>query len=123
MSPGLVINDRIRAIREHKKLTGSELAIITGLNQSEISQIESRSKRSPRLDTVQRIARALDVSLDFLSGGIEYQGSLDKALASESLNLYLREANLGEEQIRALRAVGESPTAPQSDSGLGKVRQ
>lgn len=87
---------------------------MTGLNQSEISQIESGSKRSPRLDTVQRIARALDVSLDFLSGGYEYQGSLDKALASESLNLYLRDAHLGEEQMRALRAVAESATAPQS---------
>jgi len=113
MGPGLIINDRIRATRKHKGLNASDLARLTGLNQSEISQIESGRKRSPRLDTIQRIARALDVSIDFLSGSYEYD-SLDKALATESLNLYLRDVKLEERQVSALRAVAQGDGAPQS---------
>lgn len=114
MPLGLIINDRVKAIREHKNLTGSDLARMTGLNQSEISQIESGTKRSPRLDTIQRIARALDVSLDFLSGSYAYNGSLDRALAWEALNLYLRDVHVSEEQVGALRVVADGATAPQS---------
>jgi len=113
MSAGLIINDRIKAIRNHKILSASDLARLSGLNQSEISQIESGQKRSPRLDTIQRIARALDVSIDYLSGGYEYD-SLDKALAEESLKLYLQNVKLHEEQVGALRSVAEGNSAPQS---------
>ncbi len=119
MSAGLIINDRIKAIREHKGLSASDLARVTGLNQSEISQIESGRKRSPRLDTIQRIARALDVSIDYLSGRYEYD-SLDKALAAESLKLYLLDVKLREEQVRALQGVAESNSAPQSIREWGR---
>ena len=114
MPAGLIINDRIKLIRERKGLTASALARMAGLNQSEISQIESHLKRSPRLDTIQRIARALDVSIDFLLGSYEYRGSLDTALAFEALNLYLRDRNLSEEQISGLRRVAEGSTPPRS---------
>src|SRR5881398_2305945 len=113
MPIGQIINDRIRAIREHKGLSASDLARMTGVSQSEISQIETGRKRSPRLDTIQRIALAFEVSLDFLSGRYDYR-SLDEALASESLSLYLRDAKLPDAQARALRGVAESKTAPLS---------
>ncbi|HEX5413791.1 MAG TPA: helix-turn-helix transcriptional regulator [Terriglobia bacterium] len=112
MSPGLIINDRIKAIRERKRLSASELARMAGVNPSEISQIESGRKRSPRLDTVQRIARALDVSIDYLSGQVEHEGSLARALALEALNLYLRESKLDEDEVRGLLGVVETEAAP-----------
>jgi transcriptional regulator with XRE-family HTH domain len=117
MTLALIINERIKVIREHKGLTASDLARMTGLNQSEISQIESGRKRSPRLDTIQRIARAMDVTIDFLSGGREYPCSLANALALEALDLYLRDSAVHDVQTGALRAVAESATAPQSIMG------
>ena len=117
MAPGLIINERIKTIREHKELTASDLARMTGLNQSEISQIESGHKRSPRLDTIQRIARALDVSIDFLSGSHEYPCPIANALALEALELYLRDLSLGDEEVNALRSVAACTTAPQSIKG------
>ncbi len=87
---------------------------MTRLSQSEISQVESGAKRSPRIDTIQRIAYALEVSIDYLLGRYDYEGPLAKALAMESLALFLRKANLSEQQVRGLRQIAEGDAAPQS---------
>jgi transcriptional regulator with XRE-family HTH domain len=89
---------------------------MTGLSESEISQIESGVKRSPRVDTIQRIAMALDVSMDFLLGCFDYGAPLEKALAMESLALFLKASKprVTEEQSRALRKIAESGSGPQS---------
>ena len=119
MRSPLIVNDRIRAIREHKGLRPCDLVRITGLSESEISQIEGGLKRSPRVDTIQRIALALDVSIDFLLGRYDYEGPLGDALAMESLALFLKSSKLQmtEAQSRALREIAESGSGPQSIRG------
>lgn len=51
--------------RRRRCLSMSELARIAGTHVSEISRLK-RGLRDPRLSTMARIARALDVSLDSL---------------------------------------------------------
>jgi hypothetical protein len=62
---------------------------------------------------------ALDVSTDFLLGRYDYDGPLEKALAMESLALFLKTSKLGvtEAQSRALRKIAESGSGPQSIRG------
>ena len=59
------IGERIQKCRIKKKMTQAELAEKIDTNQKHLSRIESGYHRSS-LDTIVSIARALDVSVDFL---------------------------------------------------------
>lgn len=54
--------NKIRQLRQEKKLTIEELAEITGFTSSYISQLE-RNKLEPSLTALTKISKALDVSL------------------------------------------------------------
>jgi len=52
----------IRRLREAKKLTQDQLAAAVGMMRSNISRIEA-AKHRPTLETMEKIAKALKVSL------------------------------------------------------------
>jgi len=56
----------VRVWREQRGLTQTELAARAGLNQGDISNIES-GKRGAQFTTMVKIARALDIDLDDLA--------------------------------------------------------
>ena len=56
------VGEKIKDIREDKGLTLEDMASLTGLSSSEISQIENQMV-SPSLGTLIKLARVLDVSL------------------------------------------------------------
>jgi len=58
----LQLGARIRALRQARRLTLRQLAVRAGVTESFLSQVE-REVASPSIATVQRIARALDVSI------------------------------------------------------------
>lgn len=62
------IGDRIKEARAQKKLTQSELADILKVPYQSIGQWE-RSARNPKLGTLQKIADALDVDINWLIHG------------------------------------------------------
>ncbi|MBS3789104.1 helix-turn-helix transcriptional regulator [Candidatus Bipolaricaulota bacterium] len=53
--------DRLRELREEKGLAQDKLAMKAGLNPSYVGFIE-RAQRNPTLETIHRLASALDVS-------------------------------------------------------------
>lgn len=55
----------VRVWREYRGLTGEALAAAAGIAQSYVSQIET-GRRDGTLDTMVRLARALDVTVDDL---------------------------------------------------------
>jgi transcriptional regulator with XRE-family HTH domain len=59
------IAQNIRTLREKKKMTLQELADLTGLTRSYLSKIE-RSKKAPPYSTLNKIAGALEVEINFL---------------------------------------------------------
>ena len=59
--------DRIRECRELMRLSKTQLAEKTGLTVSAISQFES-GERDPNLDSLNKLADALEVSVDYLIG-------------------------------------------------------
>ena len=61
--PSMATN--IRAWRSYRKLTQGDLETKVGLSHNSISRIETESV-SPKLSTVERIARALELSLEEL---------------------------------------------------------
>lgn len=55
------LGDRIRQLRTERQLSQLDLANLVGVRQSAISAFETGEKM-PRVDTLQRIASALEVS-------------------------------------------------------------
>jgi transcriptional regulator with XRE-family HTH domain len=58
----MIIGDRLRAIREEKKLSQGEIEKRTGLLRCYISRVEN-SHTVPSIETLEKLARALEVPL------------------------------------------------------------
>jgi len=58
----------VRALREAKGWTQTDLAVVLDMNRGHISDIE-RGKREPGLITLQIIARGLDTTMEHLLKG------------------------------------------------------
>ncbi len=58
----MIIGDRIRSLREDKKLSQGDIEKRTGLLRCYISRVEN-GHTVPALDTIEKIARALEVPL------------------------------------------------------------
>jgi SOS-response transcriptional repressor LexA len=65
------IGDRIRAARLAKKLERNELASAIGVSYTTIELIENHKTEMPRLKNLKRIARVLDVTVEWLQTGNE----------------------------------------------------
>lgn len=59
---------KLRTERRKRDVTQKELANAVGIDQASISLFES-GKRNPSLETIVKIAKYLDVSLDYLTKG------------------------------------------------------
>lgn len=61
-----LIGKRIKVLRMDRRLTQRDMEEATGVSRSHISKIESGKVVNPGLDTLEKIARALKVSVSFL---------------------------------------------------------
>lgn len=69
-SEKIKIGDKIRKIREEKKITQKELAERLGTSQQNLAQYEN-GKRNPKIKTLQKIADALEIPVSELYEGSE----------------------------------------------------
>jgi transcriptional regulator with XRE-family HTH domain len=58
----MIIGERLRLLREHKKLSQGDIEKRTGLLRCYISRVE-KGHTVPALETLEKLARALDLSL------------------------------------------------------------
>jgi transcriptional regulator with XRE-family HTH domain len=65
-----VFPERLRAAREYRGLTQSDLAKLTGLNPAAVSHFETGG-RKPSFDNLRLLADKLDVTTDYLLGRVE----------------------------------------------------
>ena len=65
-----MLGQRVQALRKQHRLSQERLASMAGTSPSQISLVEN-GKSKPSLKTAVAIARALDTSLDFLTGAAE----------------------------------------------------
>ena len=69
-SPEETFADRLRRIRDQRELSQSELARRAGMQPSAVAHFEAK-RRKPSFDNVRELARALDISADYLLGTTE----------------------------------------------------
>lgn len=58
---------RLRKLREERKFTQVKMQILTGIDQSDYSKIET-GKRNMSFEQCKRIALVLETSMDYLAG-------------------------------------------------------
>jgi transcriptional regulator with XRE-family HTH domain len=63
------ISDRIKALRKKAKLTLDQLAEQAGLSKSYLWELENRDLPRPSGEKLSGLAKALDVTVDYLLGG------------------------------------------------------
>lgn len=61
------MNNRLKALRKEKGFTQVKMQILTGIDQSDYSKIES-GKRYYTFEQCKRISAALGTSMDYLAG-------------------------------------------------------
>lgn len=61
-------HERLQAILDSKNLKQVSLAELTGLSSAQVNHLVSGRTKDPKLETVVKIANALDISLDYLAG-------------------------------------------------------
>ena len=111
-----IIGTRVREIREFRRLTGKELADLAGISPSELTNIE-RGKRSPGFDMIEKLAVALEVTLDYLAGKEDADTEIRKALGRQSLRIFRRRARLTPKEERFVETVVETESAPVTIEG------
>jgi transcriptional regulator with XRE-family HTH domain len=62
------VGERIRQVREHRRLTQDRLAELTSISKGFLSDVEN-SKRNPSSEYILRIANSLGTSVDYLLKG------------------------------------------------------
>ena len=81
------LSERIRFLRKKKGLNQGELAEAIGINPSHLSRLEN-GKYQPSVDALQRIAQALEVSVDYLLS--EDTDEIEVRIENKSLSERLR---------------------------------
>lgn len=77
---GFIMTNKIRECRKRKGLSRKEVAKKIGIPYTTYTNYET-GYRVPRIDTVQKIARALDVSVDELLGETMYVDTVENISA------------------------------------------
>ena len=112
----MIANEVIKNVRLRRGLKSKELAERAGISVSEVSLLE-KQMRSPKTETLQRIAAALEVSTSFLLQEVNAGLPIEEALAKESLQIFLRDEKSQPEDVQWLREICEEPSAPQTVKG------
>lgn len=71
---------RLKQLRRHKKMTQEQLGKQAGVTKVSISLYES-GRRTPDLETITKIADALEVSVDYLLGRTDVPGGTELVTA------------------------------------------
>jgi len=116
----MLLNQRIRAVRIHRKLKGKELAALANISAGEISLLEQRM-RTPQIDTLQKVAAALEVTTSFLLGEEDSDLPLRVGLARQSLKLFLRDNHVVDAEVEYLQRVCRLDSAPDTIMGWGHL--
>lgn len=59
----MTLGEKIRLLRAEKKISIRKLSDLTGLSKSTLSDIENNKSKKPTVDTIERVAKALEIPI------------------------------------------------------------
>jgi transcriptional regulator with XRE-family HTH domain len=74
----MTLGDKIRLLRNEKKVSIRKLSELTGLSKSTLSDIENNKSKKPTVDTIERIARTLEIPITELFDVEDHDGAAEK---------------------------------------------
>lgn len=95
--------ENLRDELEYQGIQVKELAERTGLSINTLNKYRPGSIVTPTVENALKIAKVLNVSLDFLATGTEYQNHKTKSIEFSELEKKLR--HLSDSDLRALSGV------------------
>lgn len=105
--------DRLKALREAKGLSQEQLGKQAGLHHSVITKSEN-GKNAPRSQGLEKLAEALDCTIDYLHGrGKDYQ-SPTAAAAHMAFDVFVTQQDLTDEQRERCRRASRHVDAPKT---------
>jgi transcriptional regulator with XRE-family HTH domain len=107
--------DLLKALRETKSLSQEALAKMAEISHSAIAKCES-GKSTPNSETLDRLAVALDATIDYFYGRGPEKLDPATAAASMSLDVFLRDKNFTNVQGERCRRVLSHPRAPKTSA-------
>lgn len=110
--------ERLKTLRKYRKLTQKELGSKCDMPDSQIRKYESNNI-TPRLDTLIKLANALNVQLTDLTGETELEMEDGQLIRKYHPNVY----NSPEELERALKEARSRPISTDPDSVGIKISQ
>jgi transcriptional regulator with XRE-family HTH domain len=90
----LDLGKKIKKLRSEKKYSAKELSERSGVARSLISQLETGKRQSTSMDTVHRLAQALDAPLSYFFAEETTPASSTTYQKNNSSQFYLNEKNL-----------------------------
>src|SRR5262245_58391986 len=111
-----LIGERIKALREYRRLNSTELSTTSTVHLGTISAIERRPARVPDVDTLQKIAPALQVSVGFLLGEEDADIPFPQNLGPQALRIFLRDhgKEISDNDRERMTWISRLPTSPKS---------
>jgi transcriptional regulator with XRE-family HTH domain len=98
----MAVGERIKELRQHKKLTQTDLAKLVGLTYIQIGRYETL-KSAPSSDVLQRLAQALDTTTDFLMRGNQDEAVAAQLTDKELLKQFKQVEQLGAEDKHLIK--------------------
>ncbi|WP_432661811.1 helix-turn-helix domain-containing protein [Wukongibacter baidiensis] len=94
----MTLGEKIRLLRETKKMTHDDLAKLLNVGRSTISNYE-RNYRKPDIDMLKRIASVFNVTTDYLLGITENPNNkltdeANKQLVDEIIEIYIKNGKI-----------------------------
>ena len=99
------LGERIKKQRLKLRLTQEQLGEVSDVTSAYIGQIE-RNERTPSLKRLKKIAKQLNVSVEYLAVGTRTQSSLSEEILSELQGIDEKQITLIAEIIRIIKNYG-----------------
>lgn len=110
------VGARIRMERNRSGLSLARLAEMTGISKTYLVRLEGDEKANPSLETLHRIATALDVTVADLLGRPRMTFETDDAIVSPSLRAFADETQITAAELKMLASIrwrrGDEPRTP-----------
>jgi len=115
--------DRFKALRDAKGLSQEDLAAISNVAHSTIAKIERGAAATTGADILERLALALDSTIDYLFGRGFEDVDPSVAAARMSFDVFARDPKLTNEQRDQCRRVLPHPDAPKTAKAWGSFAE
>ncbi len=105
MDQPAAVGERIRSERTRVGVSLGRLASIAGLSKAYLVRLENDPKANPSLETLQRIADALDTTVADLLGRPKLRLDVDEIDVPPSLRAFADDAGLSQKELEMLASI------------------